>query len=38
VLTSLRRDQYAISIPEEISTKAKGALDRMLQYLSPVRG
>jgi quinolinate synthase len=34
VLRALQREQFAISIPEEISRRAKEALDGMLQYVA----
>ncbi len=35
VLLSLQQDQHSISIPEEISRRARGALDGMLRYVKP---
>ncbi|KPL19743.1 MAG: quinolinate synthetase [candidate division Zixibacteria bacterium SM23_81] len=35
VLLSLQRDQFSITISEEIRTRAQAALSRMLQYVTP---
>ncbi|MCK4271651.1 quinolinate synthase NadA [bacterium] len=35
VLLSLQQDQHSIFIPEEISRRARGALDGMLRYVKP---
>ncbi len=33
VLRALQKDQFDISIPEDVARRARGALDRMLQYI-----
>ncbi len=38
VLSSLQRNQFVISIPDDIGSRAKGSLDRMLQYVNTGRG
>jgi quinolinate synthase len=37
VLLSLQRDQFAISIPDEVQKRAQTALNRMLQYVDQQR-